>query len=112
MEARTYLKLDAHALSTFRGSVTMRMQVDMTKTPRFYQQRGLGRLLGYVWKRSAFYRDYYSSHGISEKDLPDISIRDLPFLSKEILMENFDLAVTDPRLRKADIEQWLQDEPE
>ena len=69
-------------------------------------------LLRHVWKYSPFYRDYYGSHGINEKDLSDISIRDLPFLSKKTLMDNFDRAVTDARLKRVELEQWIQDNPD
>lgn len=73
------------------------------------QQRSFRELLRYVWRHSRFYRDYYSSHGIGENDLRDVAIRDLPVLSKRILMENFDATVTDSRLRKRDLEKWIQD---
>ena len=73
-----------------------------------YQQRCFRKLLAHVWKRSAFYRNYYGSYGLREKDLNEATIRDLPFVSKQILMENFDAAVTDPRLRKKELEQWIE----
>ena len=84
----------------------------VSETPPGYQQQFLRRLLRHVWTRSPFYRDYYGSYGISEKDIPEISIQDLPFLSKQTLMENFDLAVTDPRLQKHAIEQWIHSNPD
>lgn len=74
-----------------------------------YQQQSFRQLLGYVWKHSAFYRDYYESCGIREKDLADLTIRDLPFLSKKTLMANFDAAVTDKRLQRKPIERWLEE---
>jgi phenylacetate-CoA ligase len=70
------------------------------------------KLLNYVWRHSPFYQDFYSSHGIKEKDLPALTVRDLPFLSKQLLMEHFDAAVTDSRLRKRELEQWIQDNPD
>jgi phenylacetate-coenzyme A ligase PaaK-like adenylate-forming protein len=73
-----------------------------------YQHRQLKRLLKHVWSRSAFYRDYYSGHGISEKDFADVSISDLPLLPKKTLIDNFDQAVTDPRLRKKELEEWFE----
>jgi len=73
-----------------------------------HQLRNLRQLLQRVWQQSSFYREYYGSHGIKEKDLPEITIGDLPFLSKQTLMENFDSAVTDPRLRKKNLEQWIE----
>ena len=65
-----------------------------------YQQRYLRKLLRYVWDRSAFYREYYASHGIDEGKLSEVSVSDLPLLSKKTLIDNFDRAVTDPRLQK------------
>jgi amino acid adenylation domain-containing protein len=74
-----------------------------------YQQRSFQDLLTYVWKHSSFYRDYYQSYGIREDDLADISVRDLPFISKEILMENFDIVVTDRQLQWKELEQWIRE---
>jgi amino acid adenylation domain-containing protein len=74
-----------------------------------YQRRLFQELLRKVWRDSAFYRDYYGGHGIREGELADVTIRDLPYLSKKILMANFDGAVTDTRLRKQDLERWLDE---
>jgi amino acid adenylation domain-containing protein len=76
-----------------------------------YQQSSFHELLQHVWKHSSFYRDYYGSCGIREEDLPHLCVSDLPFLSKKTLMENFDRAVTDPRLKKKELEQWIQEVP-
>lgn len=76
------------------------------------QQQALRELLGYVWRRSAFYRDYYGGHGIKEKDLADVTIGDLPFLSKQVLMENFDSAVTDPGIKRKDLDRWIEENPD
>jgi len=76
------------------------------------QRTSLHRLLQYVWINSAFYRDYYRSHGIRQQDLRDVATSDLPILSKATLMENFNRAVTDPRLNKVGIEQWLHHNPD
>jgi len=90
------------------GPVVSRLSPQTRETMQRYQQRGLQELLRHVWKHSSFYRDYYGSHGINERDLSDISIRDLPFLSKKTLMDNFDRAVTDARLKRVELEQWIQ----
>jgi phenylacetate-coenzyme A ligase PaaK-like adenylate-forming protein len=74
------------------------------------QKQQLHSLLASVWQRSAFYREYYSSHGIRETDLADLTTLDLPLLTKQTLMEYFDTAVTEPRLRKQDLEQWIQED--
>ena len=89
----------------------------MSRTPELninqQQQRlNLKRLLEHVWKRSPFYREYYESHGIREKHLPEVAIRDLPLLTKPVLMENFDKAVTDTRLKRLELEKWIQDNPD
>lgn len=72
------------------------------------QQQSFQELLRFAWERSPFYRDYYASYGIKDKDLAHLTIRDLPFLSKQPLMEHFDEAVTDPRLKRKELEQWMQ----
>lgn len=64
------------------------------------QERQFRALLQHVWDHSLFYRDLYSSHGIRAKDLALVPLTELPFTSKELLMEHFDEVVTDPRLKK------------
>jgi amino acid adenylation domain-containing protein len=73
-----------------------------------YQERQFQRLLQYVWNRSAFYREYYASQGVRENDLADISISDLPLLPKKTLIDNFDRAVTDPRLTRRELGAWFE----
>ena len=41
-------------------------------------------------------------------DFAEISISDLPLLPKKTLIDNFDRAVTDPRLRKKELEDWFE----
>ncbi len=72
-----------------------------------YQTKKLRNLVRYAWQRSAFYREYYSSHGIKESDLNDVTVRDLPLTDKGLLMEHFDRVTTDPRLRKASLEAFI-----
>jgi amino acid adenylation domain-containing protein len=86
--------------------------MDTLKTPSRYQEQGLRRLLRHAWKLSQFYRDYYERHGITEKDLNEISIGDVPFISKQDLMENFDRVVTNPRLKRHALERWIHDSPD
>ena len=71
------------------------------------QQRHFQHLLAQVWRRSPFYREYYAGHGIREEHLRDVSVADLPLLPKKVLIDNFDRAVTDARLRRTDVEAWL-----
>ena len=67
-------------------------------------------LLVHAWDRSRFYHEVYSAHGIGRRDLYRIALEDLPVVSKADLMVRFDEAVTDPRLRKSDLEQWLRND--
>jgi phenylacetate-CoA ligase len=65
-------------------------------------------LLRFAWERSPFYRNFYAGHGIRDKDLAHLTVRDLPFLSKQQLMEHFDRVVTDQRLKRRELEQWIE----
>ena len=77
-----------------------------------YQQNNFHELLKHVWKHSSFYRDYYESCGIRERDLPHLTVSDLPFLSKKNLMDHFDQAITDQHLKKKEIEEWIHEVPD
>lgn len=83
------------------------------RTPRevvlLNQGRLFRKLLQSVWQKSAFYREYYTGHGIREHHLGELPAADLPVITKQVLMDNFDRAVTDTRLRKSVIERWLND---
>lgn len=72
-----------------------------------YQQSRFKDLLRYLWDESPFYRDYYSASGIRDSDLGEIRVSDLPIISKEILMDNFDRISKDPLLRRDAIEAWI-----
>jgi amino acid adenylation domain-containing protein len=65
-------------------------------------------MLRYVWDRSPFYRDFYAGHGVKPEHLAELSIRDLPLLPKKALIDSFDRAVTDRRLRKAELAEWFE----
>ena len=73
------------------------------------QRDSLLGLLRHVWRKSRFYRDLYSAAGIKEQDLASLRPDDLPLIDKPLLMDNFDLAVTDPRLKKSDLERWVSE---
>ena len=67
-------------------------------------------LLAWAWDCSPFYREIYTARGLRRQDLPHVAWEDLPVVSKADLMVRFDEAVTDPRLRKADLESWLKND--
>lgn len=63
--------------------------------------------LRFAWEHSAFYRELYRAHGISEADLGHLALNDLPLVTKRMVLDNFDEVVTDPRITSASIEEWL-----
>lgn len=67
-------------------------------------------LLKHAYHNSEFYHDYYESHGISEEDLEEIAIDKLPSIDKKIFVDNFDRLVTDKRITRENIEQFLRQE--
>lgn len=94
--------------ATLRGIRTIQARADWDRRQVLdYQKAGLCRLLRHLWANSPFYHDYYSAHGIRETDLSEVSVRDLPIIDKDILMENFDRVSNDPVLRRAPIEDWI-----
>ena len=71
-----------------------------------FQSRMLRRAVRHAQRRSEFYRELY--RGIDPDD-PAFSVEQLPTVSKEALMANFDRLATDPRLKLAEVQQWARD---
>jgi phenylacetate-CoA ligase len=69
------------------------------------QRERLRRLVGIAIACAPYYRDRY--RGI---DLERFDLADLPPTNKAELMANFDEAVTDPAIRRADLERFVDDE--
>lgn len=99
-----YLKLIREALELRRAQKLSR------KKFLKYQSKKFHNFLEYVWNNSEFYREYYTQHGIKQADLPNITLSDLPFTSKELIMENFDRVITDPRVTREKIDQHIYNE--
>lgn len=97
-------------LSTIRRTAWTMRQFGVSRRPlaRIHdaQSRRLRALLRHAVERSPFYREKY--RGI---DVERCSIADLPTVTKAELMANFDRVVTDPAVRRADLEAFL-DRPE
>src|SRR5262245_43002958 len=68
------------------------------------QRRRLRALLRHATSRSRFYRDKFA--GI---DFDRCSISDLPTTTKDELMERFDDVVTDPSIRRVELEKFVDD---
>jgi len=65
-----------------------------------YQGRALRLLREHAFERSPFYRHFH-------KGFTDRSLKNLPVLTKEMVMEHFDELVTDRAIRLADVEAHL-----
>ena len=66
------------------------------------QERRLHRLLSDVAETSPYYREALGP------DAAETELADLPTLPKSVLMEEFDNVVTDPRLRRESLEDFLE----
>ena len=66
-----------------------------------YQHHRLRALLRHAVERSPYYREALGD------DAAERSLASLPTLSKELLMEQFDRVVTDPQLRRGDLEAFV-----
>lgn len=68
------------------------------------QERRLRRLLRHAVSHSSFFRDKYR-----HLDVDTASLTDFPTLTKQELMAHFNEAVTDPRLKKEQVEAFVYD---
>lgn len=73
----------------------------------YLKKRRFKKLLKHAFHHSKFYRDLYTSHGIKEHHLDEVSITDLPIVTKSLLMENYDNVLTVNDLSRSKIEQYL-----
>jgi len=64
------------------------------------QTRRLRKLLWHVLQGSRFYKSYYHAHGITIKNIEDISVTDLPPISKQMMMDHYDDFVCDRSLKR------------
>ncbi|MEF8914884.1 phenylacetate--CoA ligase family protein [Natronomonas sp.] len=65
-------------------------------------------LLHHAWDETDFYPDYYREHGISRDDLATIPSEEIPPLTKQQYIDNFDDLTTDDRLTREAIEEFLE----
>ncbi len=69
------------------------------------QSKRLAEMVGFVQASSPFYRQYYGDHGVLARK--SIQIEDLPILTKDILMDNFDDIVTIVGLNRQIIDDFI-----
>ncbi len=70
-----------------------------------YRERRLRALLAVVYRRSRFYRDLYDRAGI---DVATARPEDLPPVTKEMLMADFDRVVTVPDITRQDLDRYCE----
>lgn len=61
---------------------------------RELQQKKLQSLLKYAYKNSAYYRKTFEKAGITEENIEDVGIEQIPTIDKKTLIQNFDELVT------------------
>jgi phenylacetate-CoA ligase len=83
---------------------TERLSVDQLKN---LQGRRLKRLLRHVLQYSRFYQWYYNSHGITINDIDNISLANLPPISKQMMMDHYEDLVCDRFLKRKNLEEFL-----
>ena len=68
-----------------------------------FQRERLASLVAHASEQSPFYRELYG--GRLERG--DVRLAALPVVTKAAMMESFDRFITDPRLRRAELEAHL-----
>lgn len=90
---------------------SFRFSLDDKKSPEQIvkiREKKFRRLLKYAYKNSSFYNEYYKNHGILEKHLDSIDIKELPVIDKKIYVENIDKIVTVKDIDFNDLERFVE----
>jgi phenylacetate-CoA ligase len=74
---------------------------------QYLQSRRFRALLRHVLTYSLFYQNYYKKYGITLNNSENISLRDLPPISKELMMDHYDDFVCDRFLKRKNLEKFL-----
>lgn len=69
-----------------------------------YQQTQLQSMVRHAIDKSPFYRELYKNIVVDD----NLAITDLPVINKQMMMENYDQVVTDPRLKLSDLQGFIQ----
>lgn len=88
----THLK---HLLNSRRSAETIRVQ----------QLKKFRRLVTYAYRHSPYYRELISARGI---DIKSCVPEDFPVMTKSVLMEHFDEIMTDRRINREAINEFLE----
>ena len=96
-----YADLIYRIVSVKRTEKLGRQELDILRRKRFEK------LLYHVFEHSDFYNNLYRSKGITQKDIPEIQLEELPIIDKQMLMDNYDSFVCDKALKKNELERFI-----
>lgn len=75
------------------------------------QDMRLRMLLKHVLNKSKFYKEFYNKAGITLENYKKVPIREIPTITKKIMMDNYDDFVCDKNLKRKAIEKFIDDHP-
>ena len=76
---------------------------------KILQKKRLHKLLRHILMKSKFYKNYYQKYGVTLDTIENVELKDLPPLTKKIMMDNYDDLVCDPLLKKEELEPFVAD---
>ena len=73
---------------------------------KMLQDKKLRKMLRYAYQHSEYYRRTFTQAGISEENIDKIPLKQFPVITKELLMQNFDELVTDPKIKQEELRKF------
>ena len=73
---------------------------------KMLQDKKLRKMLRYAYQHSAYYCRTFAQAGISEENIDKIPLKQFPVITKELLMQNFDELVTDPKIKQEELRKF------
>ena len=70
------------------------------------QDKKLRKMLRYAYQHSEYYRRTFAQAGISEENIDKRPLKQFPVITKELLMQNFDELVTDPKIKQEELRKF------
>ena len=70
------------------------------------QDKKLRKMLRYAYQHSEYYRRTFAQAGISKENIDKIPLKQFPVITKELLMQNFDELVTDPKIKQEELRKF------
>ncbi len=70
------------------------------------QEKKLRKLLRHACRNSAYYRRIFAQAGITEENIDRVPLKQFPVMDKDLLMENYDELVTDPKITQEELREF------